>query len=104
MLRGERLRNLRLSKDYTHEELANHLDVSVSQLKRYEMETSEPTAGVIVRMANLFNVSTDYLLDRTDTANIHITENDLSDLEREIINALRGNDPLGAIKAIATHY
>lgn len=59
-IEAERARN-----GMTREKLATSLGVSVSTLKNWQNGKTEIPASKIIVMANLFNVSTDYLLGRT---------------------------------------
>jgi transcriptional regulator with XRE-family HTH domain len=78
------------------------LKVSVRQLARYESGESEPTASVLTRMAEVFSVSTDYLLGRTDDATIGLKTSDLAPKELAILAALRRGEHLEAIKLIVS--
>lgn len=55
----------------TQRELARILNISHSTLAMYELGKREPDFETIIRIADYFHVSVDYLLDRTDvTKNI----------------------------------
>lgn len=60
-IEAERARN-----GMTKEKFATSLGVSVSTVKNWQNGKTEIPASKIIVMANLFNVSTDYLLGRTD--------------------------------------
>lgn len=66
MIDGNRLRMLRKQIRFTAEELGQVLGVSGQQVLRYETGQSDTTTEMLVKIANFFDVSTDYLLDRTD--------------------------------------
>ncbi len=102
MFRGDRLRTLRLQKNYTIEHLAESLDLSMRQTARYEAEPTNPTGDVITRMADIFNVSADYLLGRTDDPTPCYQSENLTQKERDVLAALRRGEPLEAIKAIVS--
>lgn len=61
-----RLKELRSDKKCTQQEISNKTEISRSVISEYESGKSEPTASVLVKLANFFDVSTDYLLGRTD--------------------------------------
>lgn len=63
---SERLRELRKEKGLRQEQAAVALDISMSSYCLYEQGKREPTASVIVRMADYYDVSADYLLGRKD--------------------------------------
>ncbi len=100
MLRGERVRSLRLSRKLTHQDLAELLDMGVRQVARYESGETEPNGEILARIAQVFNVSTDYLLGTTDDPMPHVQPGVLTDLEWHIISSVRSGDKLEAIKAI----
>ncbi len=59
---GERIRNLRKSRNISQQALANHLNINRNYLSRIETNTSEPTASIITSLSKLFNVSPESLL------------------------------------------
>jgi transcriptional regulator with XRE-family HTH domain len=77
---GEKLRQLRKRKKLTQEQMAELIEIHESHVGRYEKDFSSPTAQVLIRIAKLFNVSTDYLLfdDQNDTSTtLKISDNEL---------------------------
>lgn len=63
---AERLKELRKERNLRQEQVAVALDVGMSTYCRYEQGKREPTASVIVRMADYYDVSADYLLGRSE--------------------------------------
>ncbi|WP_367277887.1 helix-turn-helix domain-containing protein [Clostridium sp.] len=59
------LRELREEKKLTQSELAKFLNVSRASISAYENRTNDPSLDVLIKMADFFNVSLDYLLGRT---------------------------------------
>lgn len=100
MLQGNRLRELRLRENYTHEQLAKLLNLGIRQVARYESGDNDPTGEIIARIADVFNVSADYLLGRTDDPKPRNQAGDLTPQEQQILAALRRNDKLNAIRLI----
>lgn len=80
MLLGKRLKSLRGNK--TQQEIADELDVSRASYSHYENDHVEPDNNVLQKMANLFNVSTDYLLGRTNVPNNFLTPEQIKFIER----------------------
>jgi len=58
----KRLAELRKSKQLTQQALADAVSINVSQLKRYEAGTSQPTLDVLRKLAVTLSVSADLLL------------------------------------------
>lgn len=102
MIRGDRLRLLRESLGYSREKLASVINVHAVQLARYEYEQNDPTSDVVARFAAFFNVSTDYLLGRTDNPTPAFEESGLSDKELAAIVAWRRGEKLKALEIIIT--
>ncbi|MBW2672110.1 MAG: helix-turn-helix domain-containing protein [Deltaproteobacteria bacterium] len=62
---GNRLRQLRKEKGLTQAELAKLLSIGESTISFYESGKRQPDYETLIRIADLFNVSVDYLLGRT---------------------------------------
>ena len=58
----KRLAALRKAKNLTQQALADAIDINVSQLKRYEAGTSQPTLDVLRKLAVTLSVNADSLL------------------------------------------
>lgn len=63
---GERLRDLRMNRNLHQSQLGEILGLSPSAIGSYERNLREPAYKHLAEMADLFNVSVDYLLCRTD--------------------------------------
>lgn len=63
---GENLRCLRLKRKIGQKELAIYLHVSIGTISNYENNKHTPDYPTLSRIADFYNVSVDYLLDRTD--------------------------------------
>ena len=59
---GEKLRELRTSFGMTQAELASRLRVTKSVVSYYELHERTPSPDVLIKLADIFHVSTDYLL------------------------------------------
>ena len=60
----ERLIDQRKINKLTQQQVAQHLGISQPSYIRYEQGTAEPSYDNLVKLANLFDVSIDYLLGR----------------------------------------
>ncbi|MDD3693697.1 MAG: helix-turn-helix transcriptional regulator [Oscillospiraceae bacterium] len=69
---GDRLRKLRKQHHMTQEQVAKSLNIVRSTYAYYETGKTRPDFNTVVRLAHLFNVTTDYLLD----ANTKASQND----------------------------
>lgn len=63
----DKIKELRLTNDYTQNDLADALNISRPTLSKWETGVAEPSASDLKKISNLFNVSVDDLLnDQTD--------------------------------------
>ena len=77
---AERIRELRESKKYTQSELAKELGIIRSSVNAWEMGISVPSTQYIVELAQIFHVSTDYLLGVTNSAALNVEGLDDDDI------------------------
>ena len=63
---NDRLRNLRQDMDLTQDKLSKILSIDRKTLSNYETAYRTPSIYLVVKMANYFGVSIDYLLCVTD--------------------------------------
>jgi transcriptional regulator with XRE-family HTH domain len=76
---GEFLSELRKEKGLLQKDVANYLQVTVATVSNYEKDVHSPDLTTLVQLADLFGVSTDYLLQRTKCrTNIDILNKPLS--------------------------
>lgn len=68
-MKGNRIKNLREEMNMKQEELAKVLSISSSAVGMYERDEREPNDEITLKLAEYFNVSTDYLLGKTDIRN-----------------------------------
>lgn len=65
------IRSIREDNDMTQQQMADLLNVSQNTYSQYETGKIEWTASTLIKIANYFDVSVDYLLDRTKVKNIN---------------------------------
>lgn len=63
---GNTIRELRKEKKMSQSELGKFIGVSQTTVTAWETGRAEPSSTFISKLADLFNVSTDYLLGRSD--------------------------------------
>ena len=68
-----RLRRIRLSLSMQQEQVAKQIGVTKSAISTYENNARQPSLEMLVRLARLYNVSTDYLLGITDSVTIEVS-------------------------------
>ena len=75
---GNNIKELRTQKHLTQKDLAKLMHVSQQTIGAWETERAIPGSDTLALLANLFNVSTDYLLGR-DTKEDDLKTADLAD-------------------------
>lgn len=65
-----RLKEIRKAKGISQLKLAIDLNTSQNTISRYETGEREPGIAELIKIANYFNVSVDYLLNRTNNPNM----------------------------------
>ena len=66
ILKFENIRNLRLDKGYTQKQIAEMLGISQNTYSQYEIGVLNYPVDVIIKLADFYGTTTDYLLGRTD--------------------------------------
>lgn len=80
---GNKLKTLRMRNNLTQAQLAQKLGVTKSVISAYENDLRLPSYDILIAIARIFKVSTDYLLNVENKNDI-----DLSGLSQEEISAL----------------
>ena len=62
----ERLKELRAHSGWTQKQIADAIEVSSVSIQRFEYGTVRPSLDTLIALADLFNVSLDYLVGRSD--------------------------------------
>lgn len=80
---GNRLKILRSEAGMTQTELAQRLGVTKSVVSYYELQERNPSPDILIRLSDIFHVTTDYLLGIEHKKLI-----DVSDLDEEDMRLL----------------
>lgn len=62
----QRLRDLREDKDLKQRELSSYLNISQTTYSRYESGELDIPSAALIKLADFYDVSVDYILGRTD--------------------------------------
>lgn len=65
ILKFERIRDLRIDNNYTQTQIAEYLNVKQNTYSQYEVGVLNYPVDVLMKLADLYGVSVDYLLGRT---------------------------------------
>lgn len=68
---AKRLNELRVSRDLSMIELANDLGTTRGTISNFENEQRKPSLDMVIKIAEYFQVSIDYLVGRTDDPTFH---------------------------------
>ena len=68
----ESLKRFRSQMGLTQKQVADAIGMRESSYQRYEQGRSLPSVAILEQIADAFDVSTDYLLGRTDTPNFNV--------------------------------
>ncbi len=85
---GARIRKFREDRGYSQIKLAQLIGVSNSRVSNWEQGINRPDADILVDLCKTLNVSPSELLD------VHLKDDELSDMERKVINAYRAKKDL----------
>lgn len=81
---GDTLRCLLEDNDKTQKEIAQALNIAPTTLDNYIRNLREPDFDTLIRIANYFNVSTDYLLGNEHNKNLTAEEERLINIYSKI--------------------
>jgi transcriptional regulator with XRE-family HTH domain len=65
----KRIRDLREDNDMTQQQVSEYLKMKQPQYSRYEKGYRDIPSDVLIALADLYNTTTDYILERTDNSN-----------------------------------
>ena len=68
---ARRLKQCRKELGLTQREVAIYCDITEKAYQNYELMTREPRLDVLVKIAEVFRVSLDYLTGRTDNRRVN---------------------------------
>ncbi|TYP70273.1 helix-turn-helix domain-containing protein [Paenibacillus methanolicus] len=71
---GSRIAKLREDRGWTQEQTSASLGISRAALSHYEKNRREPDSETLLKFANLFHVSVDYLVGRTNSPQMTLDE------------------------------
>lgn len=70
---NKRLREVRMQKGLTQQKMADNLQISLNAYQKYEQGERSPSLDCLVEIADIFDVSIDYLLCRDNFIQSHAT-------------------------------
>jgi transcriptional regulator with XRE-family HTH domain len=82
---SKRIKSLRKEAKISQTELASLLGVSKQTVSNYETGMRKPGLGIVIKVANIFNVSVDYIIGRDDDYKV-IHKNKINALRKSVNN------------------
>lgn len=70
---GERLKCLRSERNLTQKQVARRIGLAISAVSAYELGTRYPSYDILLKLARLYNVSTDYLIGKEQSYSVDVT-------------------------------
>ena len=86
-------KTLRIEQKKSQEEMARELGVSRSCLANYETGNRQPDYGMLIRLADLFHVMVDYLIDREPFRNFDLTDEEIAECIH-LKSTIKGRDDM----------
>lgn len=68
---NSRLREMRIKRGFTQQQMADSISVALRSYQCYETGTRKPSFELLVNIADVLNISTDYLLGRDEFLTSH---------------------------------
>lgn len=69
---GKNIRELRIALGWSQVDLAKKLNITKQTISNWENDNIQPSIEMLVRLADLFSVTTDYLLGRETDDRINV--------------------------------
>ncbi|MBP1544288.1 MAG: helix-turn-helix transcriptional regulator [Oscillospiraceae bacterium] len=82
----EKIKNLRVHSGMSQVQLAERLGITKSAVNAWESGTNSPSLSYIIRLAQVFGVSTDYLLGVNERLTVDITN--LDELQKQAVTLM----------------
>lgn len=89
---GKRLKKIRETNNMLQSDLAKKINLSSSAVSMYELGERDPDTETLKKIADIFNVSTDYLLGRAEKP-----EKDIFDKPMTLAASMKNNADLSEI-------
>lgn len=97
---SDNLREIRTYHKLTREDVANHLDITYTSYSKYETAEREPNVEKLIKLANLFDVTVDYLIGRSEAKTSETTkiivrrelDKKIDDITKSVIESFIANN------------
>lgn len=104
----ENMKKLRKLHNLSQQKLADILHISQQSVYKYENDITSPDLETLIRMADFFNTSVDYIIGHTDISHKvePVTDTMLNQDETQLLTAYRKLSPShrNIVKMVAESY
>lgn len=102
---SERIKELRTQLHWSQQDLADRLDLSKQTISQYERGVRKPDQDNLIALCDIFNVSTDYLLGKTDVTVRYLNSFQLRKLSTDsvripVLGRVAAGIPIDAIEDV----
>ncbi len=85
-----KIKELRMEKGIEQQDLAKIIQIGKGSISNWEVGRTEPSIEYIIKLANYFEVSTDYLLGRSNDIGIIETNANLTQFQTKLLEIVSG--------------
>ena len=89
---GDRLKELRKSKKLTQVQVSEMIDVQLGTYSRWENGSLEPSLEAVVKLAKLFDTTTDYLLGKTIYSTLDVIPHPITRIDMKKLKEFNKNE------------
>lgn len=87
---NENLKNIRKNFNFMQKDIAEKMKITISAYSAWELGRNQPGANELVKLADIYGCTVDYLLGREDEqGTIFVMGNELSKSENKLIDMVR---------------
>ena len=101
MIRGDRVRKLREQFGYSQNELAELVGIDKQQVWRIENNATNPSVDHVTLLVKALGVTADYILGLVDEPGEQVGQQELSEDEMKLIQAIRSKKFHQSLKALS---
>ena len=88
-----KLRELRVINNLTQQDISKKLEIQQQTYCNYEKGKTQPPIELLIKIANFFNVSLDYLCENEQTTKNVLYLDNLDKEQQEIIETIKNSQP-----------
>ena len=86
----ENLKNIRMSHGYTQYQVAQELELPMTTYASWEQSKSFPSESMLIKLADYFNCSVDYLVGHQSANTLHL--DGMTDDQKQLISIVQKLD------------